>query len=111
MALKMRTEEGWIDSKFYNEIVSKEDDPYDDVNIPPQLLNHEEAPSSRKSCDPREKLTLFEKARVVGTRACQIANNHPIKLEREEYEGIIDPVIIADRELHAGLLDGVLWIT
>eukprot|EP00922_Rhytidocystis_sp_ex-Travisia-forbesii_P058030 GHVS01085855.1.p1 GENE.GHVS01085855.1~~GHVS01085855.1.p1 ORF type:complete len:135 (-),score=23.28 GHVS01085855.1:357-761(-) len=42
-------------------------------------------------------MTKFEKARIVGTRALQISMNAPVTIP---LDGEIDPLIIAEKELH-----------
>lgn len=44
-------------------------------------------------------LTKFEKARIIGERAIEIKNNAPLYIEIEK--GIIDPIIIAEKEFKA----------
>ncbi|MBT7902876.1 DNA-directed RNA polymerase subunit K [Candidatus Woesearchaeota archaeon] len=54
-----------------------------------------------------EKITRFEKARVLGSRALQIAMGAPflIKLTQEDLEKIkYDPIEIAKIELDKGLI-------
>ena len=48
------------------------------------------------------KLTRFERARIVGSRALQIAMGAPLLLEPAE--SLSNPVDIALRELEAGIL-------
>lgn len=48
------------------------------------------------------KLTRFEKARVVGARALQIAMGAPILIEPSE--GFSSPIDIALKELETGIL-------
>ena len=48
------------------------------------------------------KLTKFERARIIGTRATQLANNAPPLVD---VAGEIDPVNIAKMEYQAGVLD------
>ncbi len=56
--------------------------------------------------DPN-KLTRYERARILGARALQIAMNAPllVKLSEEELEKIrYDPLKIAEIELNSGVL-------
>jgi len=53
------------------------------------------------------KFTKYEKARVIGARALQVAMGAPllIKLKKEEFAAInFDPVQIAKKEFDAGVL-------
>lgn len=50
-----------------------------------------------------ERLTAYERARVEGTRATQIANGSSCKIKPEKY-GLIDPMDIAQKELELGRL-------
>lgn len=52
--------------------------------------------------EPRIKITKFEKARIIGTRATQIANNAPPLVDIGDE---IDPIKIADMEYNAGVLE------
>lgn len=52
--------------------------------------------------DPSIKITKFEKARIIGTRATQLSNNAPPLLNIGDE---IDPVKIAIMEYNAGLLE------
>lgn len=55
----------------------------------------------------QEKLTVFERARLIGARALQISMGAPIKvdLKEEELEALhYNPVEIAKIELKAGKL-------
>jgi DNA-directed RNA polymerase subunit K len=49
-----------------------------------------------------EKFMRFERARIVGARALQIAMGAPIILDIQS--GFIDPVSIAEREFQNGLV-------
>lgn len=49
------------------------------------------------------KLSRFEKARIIGTRATQLANNSAPLVEVDENEH--DPVVIATKEYYAGVLE------
>lgn len=54
-----------------------------------------------------EELTRYERARVLGARALQIAMNAPllIKISKEELEKInFDALKIAEKELNSGVL-------
>jgi len=51
---------------------------------------------------PRVKITKFEKARIVGTRATQLSNNAPPLIDIED---VVDPVSIALKEYESGVLD------
>ena len=64
----------------------------DDTRLPRYL-------ACRKSEDRRTTryLTKYERARIIGTRALQIAHNAPIMVETTEK----DPLIIAEAELKA----------
>ena len=53
------------------------------------------------------KLTKYEKARVIGARALQLALGAPLllKLSKEEIKDIVyNPIRIAQRELEEGIL-------
>jgi DNA-directed RNA polymerase subunit K len=53
------------------------------------------------------KFTKYEKARVIGARALQVAMGAPllIKLKKEDFVAInFDPVQIAKKEFDAGVL-------
>lgn len=52
-------------------------------------------------------LTKYEKARIIGARALQIAMGAPLilKLEKEDFEKInYDPIKIAEREMEEEVL-------
>ena len=51
---------------------------------------------------PEEKFMRFERARIVGARALQIAMGAPVILDIER--GFLDPVSIAEREFKLGLI-------
>lgn len=51
---------------------------------------------------PEEKFMRFERARIVGARALQIAMGAPVVLDIER--GFLDPVSIAEREFKLGLI-------
>ncbi|MEM4336905.1 MAG: DNA-directed RNA polymerase subunit K [Candidatus Woesearchaeota archaeon] len=54
-----------------------------------------------------EKLTKYEKARIIGSRALQISMGAPflVKLEKEDLERIrYNPIEIAKIELEKGLI-------
>ena len=54
-----------------------------------------------------EKLTKFERARIIGSRALQIAMGAPflVKLEKEDLEKVrYNPIEIAKLELAKGLV-------
>jgi len=54
-----------------------------------------------------EKMTKFERARIIGSRALQIAMGAPfmVKLEKEDLEKIrYNPIEIAKLELEKGLV-------
>ncbi len=48
-------------------------------------------------------LTKYEKARIIGIRALQVALGAPVLIPLEE-AGALDPIIIAQKELERGLL-------
>lgn len=50
------------------------------------------------------RLTLFEKTRVIGQRATQLAHGAPITIPEKEYKGIVDPILIAEKEYMAGTI-------
>ncbi len=57
--------------------------------------------------EPEQKLTKYEKARVLGSRALQISMGAPflIKLDEKDLEKIrYDPLEIAKKEMEAGLI-------
>lgn len=49
-----------------------------------------------------EKFMRFERARIVGARALQIAMGAPVILNIET--GFLDPVALAEREFNEGLI-------
>ena len=51
------------------------------------------------------RLTRFERARIIGTRAQQISNNASPLVD---IEGEFDPLRIAEKELHAGVIPLVI---
>lgn len=62
---------------------------------------------AKKSSSPAkapqdEKFMRFERARIVGARALQIAMGAPVILDIER--GFLDPVSIAEREYKEGLV-------
>jgi len=48
----------------------------------------------------RDKYTKYEKARIIGARALQIAMGAPVLLETDE----LDPIEIAIREFEKGVI-------
>eukprot|EP00922_Rhytidocystis_sp_ex-Travisia-forbesii_P009324 GHVS01013589.1.p2 GENE.GHVS01013589.1~~GHVS01013589.1.p2 ORF type:complete len:135 (+),score=34.46 GHVS01013589.1:1451-1855(+) len=70
-----------------------------------EIANEEEEegrdPEQKKASEgPRVTspyMTKFEKARIIGTRALQISMNAPVTIP---LDGEIDPLIIAEKELH-----------
>lgn len=60
-----------------------------------------EKDSSRILIGP-PKLTRFEKARVVGTRALQISMGAPLLIEPPK--GLVNPIDLAVREVEMGVL-------
>jgi DNA-directed RNA polymerase subunit K len=54
------------------------------------------------SAAPEEKFMRFERARIVGARALQIAMGAPVILNVDK--GFIDPVSLAEREFKEGLV-------
>ena len=58
--------------------------------------------SSTPSAAPEEKFMRFERARIVGARALQIAMGAPVILDIER--GFLDPVSIAEKEYKLGLV-------
>jgi DNA-directed RNA polymerase subunit K len=48
------------------------------------------------------KYTRFERAKIIGARALQIAMGAPILIELPEH--VIDPIEIATREFEAGVI-------
>lgn len=64
----------------------------------------EEQKTSREELD---KLTRFERARIIGSRALQIASGAPfhIKFSKKELEDFgYDPIEIAKKEFEAGVI-------
>jgi DNA-directed RNA polymerase subunit K len=51
---------------------------------------------------PDEKFMRFERARIVGARALQIAMGAPVILNVDK--GFLDPVSLAEREFKEGLI-------
>lgn len=58
--------------------------------------------SSQAASAPEEKFMRFERARIIGARALQIAMGAPIILNVES--GFLDPVSIAEREYKEELI-------
>ena len=58
--------------------------------------------AAAKESAPEEKFMRFERARIVGARALQIAMGAPIILNIEK--GFVDPVAIAEREFKESLV-------
>ncbi len=58
--------------------------------------------ASKTSVPKEDKFMRFERARVIGARALQVAMGAPIILNIES--GFIDPVNIAEREFAEGLI-------
>lgn len=58
--------------------------------------------SSPAAAGPEEKFMRFERARIIGARALQVAMGAPIILNIEQ--GFLDPVSIAEREYREGLI-------
>lgn len=58
--------------------------------------------SSSAAGAPEEKFMRFERARIIGARALQIAMGAPVILDIER--GFLDPVSIAEREFKGGLV-------
>ena len=55
----------------------------------------------------KEKFTKYERARILGARALQIAMNAPllVKISKEDLEKVrYDPIKIAEIELESGIL-------
>lgn len=57
---------------------------------------------SPSSSSPEEKFMRFERARIIGARALQIAMGAPVILDVER--GYLDPVALAEREFKEGLI-------
>ena len=63
--------------------------------------------SKKESINSNEKLTKFEKARVIGSRALQISQGAPflLKFSKKDLEKLkYDPVEIAKKEFEFGIL-------
>lgn len=58
--------------------------------------------SSPATGAPEEKFMRFERARIIGARALQVAMGAPVILNIES--GFLDPVSIAEREFKEGLV-------
>ena len=61
----------------------------------------------KKAEEPKERLTAYEKARLIGSRALQISQGAPIlvKLSQKDLERLkYSPVEIAKLELEKGVL-------
>jgi DNA-directed RNA polymerase subunit K len=50
------------------------------------------------------KLTKYEKARIISTRALQLAMGAPPLIDLSKYNGPLDPISIAEEELRLKLL-------
>jgi len=68
----------------------------------PQVVLVAKKSSSPAPGAPDEKFMRFERARIIGARALQIAMGAPIILNIER--GFLDPVSIAEREYKEGLV-------
>jgi len=64
------------------------------------LLAKKSSPQAKDA--PEEKFMRFERARIIGARALQIAMGAPVILNIES--GFLDPVSIAEREFKEGLV-------
>ena len=60
------------------------------------------AKKSPSAAPQEEKFMRFERARIIGARALQIAMGAPVILDIEK--GFLDPVSIAEREFREGLI-------
>lgn len=59
-------------------------------------------PSPGSPSSPEEKFMRFERARIIGARALQIAMGAPVILDVDR--GFLDPVALAEREFKDGLI-------
>lgn len=92
------------DAAFEHDELDEDEEPVDDVEEHGDGERMEVLPASEgKQVDPSKRMTTpfmtkYEKARVLGTRALQIAMCAPIMVE---LEGETDPLAIAMKELKA----------
>lgn len=100
VALQLRVADGWIEKSVLDDIKKRKKPTM--LKLPSSLLTGEaEKITPRRSTDPRKKISLFERARVIGTRATQLSNNHPPRVDIGDET---DPIKIAMMELTAGYL-------
>ncbi|CAD5123135.1 unnamed protein product [Dimorphilus gyrociliatus] len=92
------------DAAYEHDELDEDDDPVEDVEDHAEGERMEVLPASEgKQVDPSKRMTTpfmtkYEKARVLGTRALQIAMCAPIMVELERET---DPLAIAMKELKA----------
>jgi DNA-directed RNA polymerase subunit K/omega len=68
--------------------------------IPPkQLEEFKSGPLHLGSRLPKPRLSKFERARIIGTRATQIQNGMPVRLKPEERQQVKGPIALAKLEL------------
>ena len=58
--------------------------------------------AKKSATSPEDKFMRFERARIIGARALQIAMGAPVILNIEK--GFLDPVSLAEREFREGLI-------
>ena len=68
----------------------------------PQVVLVAKKSSPQAPAPSEEKFMRFERARIIGARALQIAMGAPIILNIEH--GFLDPVSLAEREYREGLV-------
>jgi len=128
LASELNIKRGWVTTEINNSITKNrtylENLPKENI-LPVNNNPSKSPPTSENDQFPiempsRNKITKFEKARIIGTRAKQLSNNSAplIKLENistdlrelsnsqlDELNDRFDPVKIAKMEYEAGLLD------
>lgn len=112
---ELNMKRGWVPSKINSNIVASREtlEPIEEFVLPqpdPTYVKGPMVPNTEVTYDitepverlgPQTKLTKFEKARIIGTRAMQLSNNAPPLVDIGDE---IDPVRIAQLEYNAGVL-------
>ncbi|EGR30001.1 RNA polymerases k subunit family protein, putative [Ichthyophthirius multifiliis] len=88
------SEKSSSDESDEDEDKEEEDDEYED-NLLIVQQDHQKTQDSKQRVTP-PFLTKYEKARIIGTRALQIAQNSPIYVDTDEKD--YDPIAIAEKE-------------
>lgn len=115
LASELNMKRGWVPSAINNSIVASRQDigQIQEIVLPqpdPTYVKGPMLPNTRVTYDitqpverqgPKTKLTKYEKARIIGTRAMQLANNAPPLVDVGEE---VDPVKIAKLEYEAGVI-------